>query len=386
MWTSLHPALGLAKSLSRREAFLPIYYGLWVNVMLQGRVAESLDWANETLAMAEASDDSDLLLVAHQAACCTYFYRGDVTQSHVHGDRVLVLYSEEQHRHLADLTNQDSKSVVGLVLSLDTWMLGYPDRATQMLQTTDTHARRRGHPFDLGWVLTLGCWLWDFRCAPASMLVRVEEAEWLGRTHSLPFISEVMAQLWKGVAWLRSGRLAEGIAQLRGALERWDAHGVETMVPYYRAVLATGLALSGDLAGGLRLIEESLSQIARPGWEERWRLAEVLRLKGELMLCAGEKGKRGKGEEANFPDPKSQILDPESEAEGCFLRAIEVAQSQQAKSWELRTATSLARLWQQQGKHHEARTMLSEVYNWFTEGFETKDLQEAKALMEELSH
>ena len=187
--------------------------------MIQGRIAESLDWVNDMLATAEASGDPDLLIVAHRAACMTHFWRGDLTQSRAHGDRVLALYDEEQHRHLADLMNMDPKTSVGVYGSPGTWMLGYPDRAVQVLDANDAHARQRGHPFDLGVALTMGSMLWDYRCEPEQMLARVEEAERLGRAHSLPFISDVLAQVWKGVAWLRAGRLAEGIPQLRGAME-----------------------------------------------------------------------------------------------------------------------------------------------------------------------
>jgi predicted ATPase len=168
----------------------------------------------------------------------------------------------------------------------------------------------------------------------------------------------------KGIAWLRAGRLAEGIPQLRDAIETWHAQGGELWVPYWQAALAEGLALSGDLAGGLQLIEDNLSQITRPGWGERWYLAENLRLKGWMLALQGEL----------------------TGAEENYLASLEVARQQQAKSWELRTATSLAHLWQQQGKQKEAHRMLDEVYNWFTEGFDTKDLQEAKVLLEELSH
>ncbi len=362
MWTSLHPALGLAKALGRHEALLPIYYGLWNSVLVQGRIAESLDWVNEMLATAEASGDPDLLLVAHRAACVTHYWRGDLTQSRVHGDRVMALYDEEQHRHLADLMNIDPKTSVGIFISLGPGCWAIRIVRCRCCEANDAHARRCGHPFDLGFALTLGSQVWDFRCEPAQLLARAEEAERLGRAHSLPFISDVLAQLLKGLAWLRAGRLAEGIPQLRGALETWNAHGNEICMPYWRAVLAEGLALSGDSASGLRLIEESLRQIARPGWEERRHLAEILRLKGWMLSLQGD-------------------LDG---AEQNYLASLDWARQQQAKSWELRTATSLARLWQQQGKHKEAHKLLSDVYGWFTEGFDTKDLQEAKALLDEL--
>ena len=114
---------------------------------------------------------------------------------------------------------------------------------------------------------------------------------------------------------------------------------------------------------GLRLIEESLTQIGQPGWEERCYLAEILRLKGWMLTLQGDLN----GAEQNY------------------LASLDWARQQQAKSWELRTAISLARLWQQQGKKAEAHKLLSEIYHWFTEGFDTKDLQEAKALLAELA-
>ena len=363
VWTSFHPALGLAKSLSRHEVLVPIYYGLHTNVLVHGRVAESVAWVNEMLATAEATGDPDLLIMGHRSACTTYYWLGDFNQSREHGDRVLALYSEEKHRHLADITNTDPKTAVGIYISLGAWMLGYPDRAVQLSDANDAHARRRGHPFDLGWALTLGGQVWDYRCEPEPLLARVEEAERLGRAHSLPFISEVLARLMKGLAWLRAGCLAEGIPQLRGAMERYHAHGAEVWMPYFRAVLAEGLALSGYIEGGLSLIEESLTQIARPGWEERSHLAEVLRLKGWMLQ---QQGKLAAAEEN-------------------YLASLDVGREQQAKSWELRTSTSLARLWQTQGKHKEAYDLLAPVYNWFTEGFDTKDLIEAKVLLDELA-
>jgi tetratricopeptide (TPR) repeat protein len=362
VWTSLHPALGLAKSRSRHEALVPIYYGLYVNVLVQGRVAESLAWVNEMLASAEATGDPDLLIVGHRTACTTYFALGDFNQSREHGNRVVALYSEEKHRHLADMINTDPKTAVGIYVSLGTWMLGYPDQAVRACDAKDEHARRRGHPFDLAYALTIGAQVWDLRCEPEQLLVRVEETERLGRPHSLPFISEVVAQVYKGVAWLRAGCLTQGIPHLRGAMEKWNSNGAVIFMPNFRATLAEGIALSGDLDGGLRLIEDSLTQIARPGWEERSHLAEVLRLKGWMLQQQGN-------------------LDA---AEENYLASIEVAREQQAKSWELRTSTSLARLWQSQGKRKEALDLLKPVYDWFTEGFDTKDLIDAKALLEAL--
>ena len=134
-------------------------------------------------------------------------------------------------------------------------------------------------------------------------------------------------------------------------------------VPYFKAVLAAGIARSGELAGGLELIEECLAQIDRPGWEERACLPEVLRLKGWMLESHGK------------PDEAQQAL----------REAIAVAREQRAKSWELRAATTLAKLLMARGAHDEARDLLGPIYGWFSEGFDTHDLKQAKALLEELS-
>jgi len=362
-WSSFHRALELAKTLNRHEALLPIYFGLASNLVLRGRLAEGLDWVNEMLASAEATGDRDLSIMGHRSACTTYFWLGDFSRSREHGHRVLELYNEDAHRHLADLTNVDPRTVVEIYLSIGTWILGYPDQALQLREAMDTHARRRQHPFDIGYALTFGGQVWDLCREPEALLASVEESDRLGRAHSLPFISEVLAQMLRGIAYLRAGRLEECIPQLRGALDKWTAGGALLWMPYLRAVLAEGLALRGDLEGGLTLVEESLNQISRPGWEERSHQAEVLRLKGWMLQ---ERGERAAAEES-------------------YLASLDVAREQQAKSWELRTATSLARLWRSQGKRQEARELLTSVHGWFTEGFATRDLIEAKALLDEIS-
>ena len=142
----------------------------------------------------------------------------------------------------------------------------------------------------------------------------------------------------------------------------WDASGGKIRSPYGKAVLAEGMALTGELDNALRLIDEQIEQVERPGWEERIHYAEILRLKGWMLSLKGDLA----GAERNY------------------LASLDWAREQQAKSWELRTATSLARLWQGQGKRKEALDLLAPAYNWFTEGFDTKDLKDAKALLEEL--
>ncbi len=364
VWASLHPALSLAKSLGRHDALLRIYYGLWSDVVASGRLAESLTWGKETLETAEATGHSDLLVVAHQMMCVTHFWLGNLLEARKHAERVKGSYREEHHRHLVDLMNIDPTSMVAVYDSASAWMLGHPNSATHINEANLASARRRNHPFDLGYVLSFGQLVLHFHADYAPILMRCEEAEHLSRAYSLPVISEVIAPLMKGLALVRAANIDEGVPHLQRTLDAWQNMGSAIAIPYWRTVQAEGLALSGDIVGGLHIIELSLAQIARPGWEERAYLAEILRLKGWMLERQGD----FEGAEQNYQS------------------SLTWAREQQAKSWELRTATSLARLWQGQGKPTEAHALLASIYDWFTEGFDTKDLKEAKALIEELSN
>jgi class 3 adenylate cyclase/tetratricopeptide (TPR) repeat protein len=361
LWASLHPALPLAKSLERHDALTQIFSGLFSNVLSQGRVAESVPWAEEMLDLAEAAGNPDLLIIAHMTACDCHFCLGELDKALEHADRVLDLYDNEKHRHLADLLNHDPKTRAGIYGSVCIWMLGYPDRARRLTNKTDAHARRRGHPFDLGYALTMGMHV-DHRFELEELLKRAEECERLGRENSLPVMWQMLAPMSYGQALIQGGKPAEGIAPLKAAIAVWEASGGKLYMPILNARLAEGLALTGASDSALNLIDEQIAQIERPGWEERLYYAEILRLKGWMLSREGDL----EGAERNF------------------LGSLDWARRQQAKIWELRTSASLARLWQSQGKHQEAYELLASVYGWFTEGFDTKDLSEAKALLDAL--
>ncbi len=162
---------------------------------------------------------------------------------------------------------------------------------------------------------------------------------------------------------IRKGQFAEGMASLKAGLAVWEEGGGRLWSPYLKSVLAEGVAQLGDLDGALDLIEQSIAQIERPGWEEREHYAEALRIKGWLLSLKGDR----------------------AGAERSYLASLDWARQQQAKSWELRTATSYARLLRDQGRTREAYDLLAPIYSWFTEGFDTKDLKDAKALLDELS-
>jgi hypothetical protein len=196
----------------------------------------------------------------------------------------------------------------------------------------DTHARRRGHPFDLGWALTLGVEVFDYLREPDEMLRRIEEGDRLGRENSLPFVTEVLAPQIFGTALIRKGQTAEGMALVERSLAVWEVGGGRVANPYWKSVLAEGMAQLGNLSGGLQLIDEAFAQVERPGWEERHYYAEILRIKGWLLSLTGD---LAGGERA-------------------YIASLDWSRTQQAKSWELRTATSYARLMRNQGRVGEA--------------------------------
>jgi predicted ATPase len=197
------------------------------------------------------------------------------------------------------------------------------------------------------------------------MQEEVDRGLTLAAERDFPFFSTFAAPLL-AQALVEQGDLVQGIGQLRSKVADHRASKAELLTPYFLSFVAEAEGRAGNIERGLDLIDQALSQVART--HERWHEADLYRIKGELCL------------QFEGDSPKSRA----EKAEASFRTALEIATRQKARSWELRAATSLARLWQQQAKTTEAHHLLSEVYNWFTEGFDTKDLQEAKALLQEL--
>jgi len=336
---------------------------MWCHVQTHGRIAESLQWAQRLLAAGDKARDIDLQILGHRAAFSSHFWLGQLLEAREHGNRTLALDDPRRAARWMQLIGHDLRTSVGVYSAQWTWMLGYPDQAVQVSEEKDAHARRLGHAFNLAYALTLGARVFDYRREPERLLERVSEADRLGREHSSPYVSRIMVPGYEGVARLRRGQLSEAITLIRRANENWNSLGGHTNTPYLKSALAEALALQGDLDAALHLVDDSLQQIERPRWEERVWLAEVLRLKGWMLM------RQGKREEAEVQ-----------------LRAsIDWARQQQAKSWELRSSTTLAELLAERGQRGAARELLAPIYNWFTEGFDTHDLKQAKALLDQLS-
>ncbi len=221
-------------------------------------------------------------------------------------------------------------------------------------------------------------WLHHLRQEREEVWKQGQAAVDLSTEQGFPFFLS-WGSVIRGWALADQGHVAEGIQQVHQGLAGMRATGAELWRPYHLILLVETCGKAGQIAEQISTLNEAVDIEEKTGI--RLVEAELYRLKGELTL----QKLSVVSNQLSVTDPRPLTPDPQGEAEACFLKAIEVARKQQAKSLELRAVMSLARLWQQQGKFHEAHKVLVDVYNWFTEGFDTKDLQEAKGLLEELA-
>ena len=350
-------ALGLGETyeLCRVTGELAILYYVWAEHQRARELAE------EVLSLAQQTREPLLVAMAHSYLGFVLFALGDFCSASAQFQQVIEIYSpEEHHRSFITLRGSD----FGLsALAYDAccrWCLGYPDQAAELSKQVLGLARKLGHAFSLTDVLAYaGCMFNEMlRDAPPFM----ESAKELKRL-ALERVPGWLATAtsFHGGALAMQGYLEDGIAELRKALER-RLYGHEWCYQTgCYCSLARAQLRAKHIEEGLGTVTKALEQIEQS--DERYTEAEIYRLQGELLLSQGN----------------------EIEAETSFGTAIEVARRQQAKSWELRATTSLARLWRTQGRTDEAWLALVEIYGWFTEGFDTTDLSEAKALLEELS-
>jgi predicted ATPase len=276
------------------------------------------------------------------------------------------------------------------------WHLGYPDQALKRSQEALTLARKLSRPFNLAYALDLAAVLHQFRGEEQATQEQAEAAMSLSTEHGFP-VWLAMGSIFRGWALAEQGQGAEGIAQMRQGLAAWRATGAEVSRPWFLVLLAGAYEKVEQPEEGLSVLAEALAMVDKNG--EHHYKAELYRLKGQLTLqkfqVSGSKfqvtnsqfrrvGIAHQGESITSAETVGGAH-PTKEVEACFLQAIDIARKQQAKSLELRAVMSLSRLWHQQGKKEEARQMLAEIYGWFTEGFDTADLKEAKALLDELA-
>jgi predicted ATPase len=262
------------------------------------------------------------------------------------------------------------------------WCLGFPDQALARNQEVVALAREFMHPPSLAHALYFTAIVRNWRQEWGMAQLCEEEVFTFATAQELPYW---VAHATVGLGWTSVGqaRPEEGSAQIRRGIEAFFAMGAMLGRSYFLFMLAEAYSKLGRVQDGLGVLAEALAFAHTTS--ERFYEAELYRLKGELTLQWESQKLKVKSQKSKMTDPRSLSPGPQGEAEACFLKALDIARQQQSKSLELRATMSLARLWQQQGKAAEAGRVLAEIYEWFTEGFDTADLKEAKALLEELA-
>ena len=365
-------ALDLCRRIGDTPRLFPVLQGLWEVYEVQAALQKAHTLAAQLLTLAQRTHDPTLLLQAHQALGETVFFLGEPLSAREHLEQSCALYDPPQHRaHAFQHGGYDFRVGCRSFLALTLWLLGYPVQALQASDDAGAWAQELSHPFSLTFALGCAAKLQQLRRDGQATQVQAEVSVTLSTEQGFAFY-RAHGTMLHGWALVEQGQREVGMAQIRQGLVAWQATGTEVQRPYFLALLAEAYGQAGQADEGLHTLAEALAVGQKTG--ERFYEAELYRLKGELLLQSGGWESESLGFTYRHPHA--------AEAEACFLQAIEVARHQQAKSLELRATMSLARLWQQQGKQAEARALLAPIYAWFTEGFDTADLQEAKVMLE----
>ncbi len=351
----------LCQQLGETPQLFSMLVSLWTFYYIRGQVQTAHELAKQMMHLAQSSQGQYLLALAHFALGCTLYQVGDLTSAWLHLEQAIELYDPQKH----PLGSVDLRIGCLSFAAWTLWNLGYPEQALQRSQEAVAVAEGLSHPLSLAFALGNAA-SFHIRCREGQLArERAEATIELCTEQGFPYWL-VVGTIWRGGAQTQQGQEEEGITQIRQGLDDHRVLGEESGLTSGFAPLAEAYGKVGQIEEGLTILAEALAHVDKTG--ERFYEAELYRIKGELTL------------ESRVESHKSKV----EEAEADFLKAIEIARRQQAKSLELRATVSLARLWQQQGKQAEACSMLSTIYHWFTEGFDTKDLQDAKALLEEL--
>jgi class 3 adenylate cyclase/predicted ATPase len=358
-----HRADELARALGNSGERFKILSGLWMGYQGRGDSRRARALSDELLRLAEQENDNDLRLEAHHAAW-TRFWFGEFAVAGEHIERGLALYSRAKHATHAFVYTGHDPGVCGWVHGgLNLWFLGYPDQAAENFRRAVALAEQIAHPPTVAHALHHGILYHQLQRDQAKVRAWAGRLATLAAEHRLALhgAAETVARGW---LLANQGHVKEGLLELRRGSAGCIDLGMLTLEPYHKALLAEAHLEAGETSVGLELLEEAM-RFADDSGVRYWD-AELLRLKGMLLARLSPNG-RHQGEEA------------------CYREALAVARRQQARSLELRAATSLARLWCDDRRRDEARNLLAPVYGWFSEGFATPDLKEAKALLDELA-
>jgi class 3 adenylate cyclase/predicted ATPase len=352
----------LARHLESSADLAPPLVGLWVFHLTRGQFARAGEVSGELFRIARELDDPEILLQAHHSAWPIRFLRGVPAEACEHIDAGLALYDErrhERHRYLY-LWHDPAVCALGYGAVVQ-WLLGHPERAIRREREASELARRLRHALSLAQALWLIGECQVARRDPTAVIATATELRALCEEHRMPQ-QRAQALVFLGWALARSGEVAEGTQRLAEGLDVWTRLGARTYLPCGICLLAESYLLGRQYAEGLEQVALGLAAAAEIG--EKWYLARLHHLRAELLQAQGRNA---------------------DAAEASLRTAVDIARAQGARGWELRAATSLAQLWRDQGKRGEAHDLLGPVYGWFTEGFDTPDLQDAKALLDQLA-
>ena len=351
----------LCHHLEDPQQLFPVLRGLWNYYQGRAELQTAQALSAQLLTLAQQTRNPAMLPAAHRALGSTLLFLGAPVAAHAHLAQAIALYDAQQHCAATFLYGDDAGVVCRSRLSWALWYLGYPDQGLALSAETLTLAQQMASPFSLGFALSGAALLHQLRREGHVAQEYAETAICLAMEQGFPYW-RIIGSLLCGWVLALQGQAREGLEQLHQGLTALRATGSEVLRPYFLALLAAGYATTGQPAAGLTELAEALTLAEKTA--ERWYTPEIHRLKGELLL--------------------QQSLDNHAEAQACFHRALNLARHQQARSLELRAAMSLAQLWQQQDKYAAAYQLLTEVYGWFTEGFDTADMREARTLLDTL--
>jgi predicted ATPase len=355
-------AHALCQQVGDMPQLIPVLQGLRRFYYARAEHQRVRELGEQLLRLAESLQDPVALVEGHLALGILLWSQGELTEALTHLEQGMAHYDCQQDRSLAFRHGRDPGVTSRYVAALVLWQLGYPSQAWQRSHEAITLAQAISHTYSLVFALTWAAVCHRYRREGQAAQERAEAAVALSTEQGFaPYVAQ--GTILRGWALAEQGRVEAGIAQMRQGLAAFQATGTETRQLYFLAMLAEAHGKAGQADEGLTILAKALA--AGEKTEQRVHEPELYRLKGELLL--------------------RQAVPDVPQAEACFQQALAVARRQQAKSWELRAAMSLARLWQSQGKGTAAYELLAPVYGWFTEGFDTADLQEAKTLLAELA-
>ncbi|WP_247323609.1 adenylate/guanylate cyclase domain-containing protein [Bradyrhizobium sp. 141] len=341
-----------------------VNWGLWLVYQQRCEFKAARGLLDGLFAVARQTADPAFLLQAHHAAWTTLLHLPELTACRTHLEAGWALYRPDAHRgHTFLYGGHDAAVCNRYTAALTLWPLGFPEQALATAREAVRMARGLSHPFSLVLALVFAAMIYQHRREAEPAQEHAETAIAVCAEHGIAPHLAAAGSILRGWAIAARGQAVEGIAEIRGGLAAVEPTGVRIRRPYYLASLAEASAWAGEIEQGLTALVEAARVVEETG-ERRWE-AEICRLTGELTLAR----RSGDG----------------TEAEGWFQRALDVAGCQSAKCLELRAATSLARIWRDRGKRRESRDLLAPIYGWFTEGFDTLDLKQAKSLLDELA-